>query len=197
MAEGVLRTFVAIPLPDKAKQELQAVQERLQQAVGGRDVRWVNSAGLHLTLKFLGDTPSVKVTAVLSAIETATQGVPAFSLLLEGLGVFPNPRRPRVIWVGTSGQVDVLTRLQAHIEAKLAELGWPADARSFSAHITLGRVRDGAAVGFVERLQTALEAERGFHGGVEIPVREVVCYQSTLTPQGAVYARLGAVSLDY
>lgn len=188
-ARGALRTFAAVEVPD----DLLKVLERVQAQLSARGVRarWVRPENLHLTLKFLGATPRERMEAVAAALEAAASAHGAFALTATGIGVFPNPRRPRVIWAGLSGATDALARLQEEIDRRLEAVGFPREARRFHGHLTLGRFAEGATGRGIDAAIAAHAAER--FGSFE--VREVVLFQSELQAKGAVYTGLARASL--
>ncbi len=95
-------------------------------------MKWVEPRGIHLTLKFLGSVEEAKVPALVQALPRACEGLDPFEVALSGLGVFPNPSRPRVAWVGLSGGVETLLRLQEGVEKVLSPFGFPREERSFT-----------------------------------------------------------------
>ena len=195
--QSQLRLFVALDLPAGAKAALAATMGQLQSVIPA-GVRWVNPAGIHLTLKFLGDTEAGLVTPLLAALgEAAAAGdtIP-FPLHLDGLGVFPNPREPRVIYAGVGGDLDSLAQVQRQVEQAIVRLGFPREKRPFRPHLTLGRVRDGVAPAArrqigdtIARQAAALSPEYAWTAG------EILLIRSNLTPQGAVYTILGQAAL--
>ena len=194
---GRWRLFVALDLPAGAKAALAAAERQLQGLLPA-GVRWVNPEGIHLTLKFLGATEAGRVDALLAALRAAAAAgdqLP-FPLHLDGLGVFPNRREPRVIWAGVGGDLDSLDKAQRRVEQAMARLGFPEESRAFRPHLTLGRVRDGVApadrrqIGDIMASQAAaLSPEYAWQAG------EIHLIRSNLTPQGAVYTPLGSASL--
>jgi len=111
-----------------------------------------------------------------------------FEISIGGIGAFPKTSRPRVIWVGVEAPSE-LVALQRSIEAQTARLGYARDRRSFSAHLTLGRVSRNATPGEVRRIGEILsDYHLGFLGVAR--VKEVHLYRSDLKPGGAVYTRL-------
>ena len=196
-SQSLLRLFVALDLPAEAKAALAATVGQLQSVIPS-GVRWVNPAGIHLTLKFLGDTDSGLVTPLLAALrEMAAAGDSRpFPLHLDGLGVLPNYREPRGIYAGISGDLDSLAQAQQRVEQAIARLGFPRDKRPFRPHLTLGRVRDGVAPAArrkigdtIARQTAALSPEYTWTAG------EICLIHSDLTPQGAVYTTLGQAAL--
>ena len=188
-----IRAFIAIELPDAASDALSSVQGGLR-AERHPYVKWVDPGGIHLTLKFLGNIDAGKVLAITDAIARAAQGVSPFRLKLGGLGAFPNPRRPNVIWVAVTGDVERLASLQRGIDRLLVPLGFSPESRPFTAHLTLGRLREGASAGERQRIGEFLATVQPEE--VHFEVGEVSLMRSTLTPSGALYSRLSSVPLE-
>jgi len=188
-----VRSFVAVELPGELKDELLELNGRLR-AAGHSGVRWVDPRGIHLTLKFLGDVSVDRLDDITAALTKATQGISPFKLEVGGLGVFPNPRRVRVAWVGMSGEIDKLQHLQQQVESSLAGIGFPTESRGFTPHLTLARVREQAAPD--ERQSFGhLITSTDFKAGHNIMVDAVFLMRSQLTRQGAVYSQLRSVRL--
>lgn len=183
-----MRLFVAIDLSEELKAALAELQSRLRWAWAGTDIRWVDPAGIHLTLKFLGDVGPDRVGAVTKALAEATTGVEPFELKLEGLGFFPSERRARVVWVGVKEPTGRLARLQQQVEARLELLGFAREDREFVPHITLARLRFPASLAAVNDLG------RGQVG--RMPVREIVLMESRLSPTGATYRPVSTFRLE-
>lgn len=194
--ELTLRTFIAIELDEMARDGLARVQARFRKQAPDGSVKWVNPEAIHLTLKFLGDTPVGKISKVADALASACQGLAPFDISFEGRGCFPNMRRPRVVWVAVrdlSGSS--LVRLHASVEQHVSPLGFPTEERSFSPHLTLGRVARSAsqqaevAIGqMVEK--SVVEQIAVLHVGA------VHFIKSDLRPTGPVYNQLATVVLE-
>jgi RNA 2',3'-cyclic 3'-phosphodiesterase len=118
------------------------LQADLKQQLPPKVVRWTNPEGIHLTLKFLGDTPEGKVQAVTQGMLAAAAGFEPFELRVAGFGCFPNPRRARVLWVGVPDLPKPLAGVQRAIDLQMARLDFARETRPFSPHLTLGRVND-------------------------------------------------------
>ena len=188
-----VRSFIAIELPDALKAGLGQLQDRLK-AGGQFPVKWVDPYSIHLTLKFLGNISAEKIDDITGAISEAAREVSPFRLEVQGLGVFPNPRRVQVAWVGISGEVDKLVRLQQGIDVNLTPLGFAPESRSFTPHLTLARLRNRASPDERQRFgqliaDTTLETVYG------INVDAVNLMKSQLTRTGAIYSRISSVSL--
>lgn len=197
MAMGVdtVRSFVAIQLPDELKRELDEVIGQLKSAGGQTGVKWVDPQSIHLTLKFLGDIAVDRLDEITVTLAEATRRIPRFHLAVAGLGVFPNPSRVRVAWVGVSGETDVLERLHQRVESTLAHLGFAAESRRFTPHLTLARVRERASPQERQRLGQVVGCT-GFESGHGIGVDAVHLMRSQLTSQGAIYSRISSVTLE-
>ncbi len=183
----MIRAFIAVNLAAPVIEEIAKVQAALQKAQG--DIRWTRGEGLHLTLKFLGDITRNQVEPILAALREALREQSALHVLAQGLGAFPNLRRPRVLWAGLSGER--LPELSRAIETALMPLDFPPEEREFTPHLTLGRVR--SLRGWERVLALVKEYEHARFG--ESTVDQVTLYQSELRPNGAVYSPLGSVPL--
>jgi RNA 2',3'-cyclic 3'-phosphodiesterase len=171
-------------------------QQVLQLATGAdaRMVKWVAPASIHLTLKFLGDTPTSGLDAIRAALQRVAAPTPPFSLHLGHAGCFPNARQPRVVWIGMDGDLDELSALQKAIEATVSPLGFPAENRPFSPHLTLGRVRDDTDAIARQRIGAAVQS-------LPVPALPfsatgVSLMRSELQPGGAVYTQLAHQSFS-
>lgn len=185
----MIRAFVAVELTEGLRQEVAAFQGELKSA--GTDVKWVEPANLHLTLKFLGGIPEEKVPSLTEALTRACAGIPAFTLTLEGIGAFPKTTSPRVIWVGMNQGKEPLLALAKRVEEECSRLGFPAEERPFSAHLTIGRTRSPQGIArLIKKLQVA-----EFRGGTPASVERIVLFQSTLSPKGPTYTPLAEIPL--
>jgi 2'-5' RNA ligase len=184
-----VRLFVAVLLPERVRAALASEVERMRAVTRG--VAWVAGTNLHVTLKFLGEVDAARVDAVTTALNGAAAAVAPFTVELSGLGAFPTPLRPRVLWAGIASGVPAMTTLAARVEAALAGCGFAPDDRPFAAHVTLGRVReprrDPALAAEIER------AARQPFG--EIMVDRIVLVRSELSPRGARYSEVSAAPL--
>jgi RNA 2',3'-cyclic 3'-phosphodiesterase len=188
-----IRSFIAIELPEEVKSALYRLQEKLK-AAGNTPVRWVAPGSIHLTLKFLGDIDAGITGKITAAMGEAAGGVKPFNIEVSGLGVFPNPRRVQIVWVGLTGDLEKLGRLQKRIESGLIPLGFPAEARAFTPHLTLARVRDYAGPAERQQLGQLIEITR-FDAKHTITVNAIRLIRSQLTREGPVYSRISTVEL--
>lgn len=166
-----------------------AIQDRLK--TSGADVSWTRHEGMHLTLKFLGETEEKMLPEIETVLGIAVAGVMPFSVDVSGMGTFPDIKRPRVIWIGLKEDGDSLVRLQRSVEEEFKVIGFPAENRGFTPHITLGRIRSPKNG---ERLLTLIEEEKDIElDGFE--VSNVHLMRSELKPTGAIYTELFTVEL--
>ena len=180
-------------MPGEIKSELQLLQSELKQ-VEYRFIRWVASESIHLTLKFLGNVSRQMMGDISESVRKGSQGVSPFKLGIGELGVFPDMRSPRVLWVGIHGDLDKLRDLQQGIDSALVPLGFTVEKRPFTPHLTLARLREGTSP--VERQSFGkLVMNTTFDSKYEIPVKSLSLMQSQLSPSGAVYSRLDEIEL--
>ncbi len=189
-----IRSFIAIELTEEAKTCLRQLQSCLKMDYQPY-VKWVDPNGVHLTLKFLGNVPADKISAIQKAMETACSGIPPFQLELKDTGAFPNLKRVQVIWVGVSGDTEKLSLLQKRIDSALSPLGFAVEARPFTPHLTLARLRESASPG--ERQEMGeLIAQTKLGSTCLINVDCVNLMRSQLSREGAIYSRIGSVKLE-
>jgi len=189
-----IRSFIAIELSEEAKKGLARLRKELERDEH-RFVKWVDPRGIHLTLKFLGNIASKRVTEITEAMKKAAQGISPFHLEISGLGTFPNLKQPRVFWVGVGGELDKLSTLQQNIDLALAALGFTKEERPFVPHLTLARTREGASPperkSFGELVGATI-----FEDKYPVEVESIRLMRSQLTPAGAIYTCLSVVGLD-
>lgn len=192
--EEMLRLFVAVELPWEVRRAVVDTVESLKRLVGENALRWVRPDGIHLTLRFLGATPEARVAEIARALADAVHDAPPFPLAPLGVGSFGGRGRLRTVWIGVGGDAGALADLAERVEAALEPLGYPREDRSFSAHLTLARVRDETPPQERARIHDLLMV---FEPTLSPPftVDHVSLMQSTLGPGGSVYRQLAAAPL--
>ena len=188
--EKNIRAFLAIEPTEDIIQAMVRLQEKLKREISGR-ISWTRPQGQHLTLKFFGDISREDVHNISKAVQNRVASELFLNLKVEKLGVFPDARKPRVLWCGITGDVEKLSRLQKQLDSDFAEIGFPTEDRPFRAHLTLGRIKDSSALTGIREVLTKYSA---FTAG-EFTGRELALLQSELTPQGAVYTKLAVFPL--
>jgi 2'-5' RNA ligase len=183
--EKKIRSFLALDPPEEVLGEIAAIQDRLRKLIQG-DMRWVRPEGIHLTLKFFGDISGADVANIATVVGKAAEKEAPFSLAIGGAGVFPDLHRPRVLWLGMSGDVERLRVFQKAIEQALFRIGFPREERPFRPHLTLGRIRNAKGLtGLTRMLEMGAECTAG-----RFITSGLGLIQSELTPMGAIYTRL-------
>jgi 2'-5' RNA ligase len=188
-----IRSFIAMELPPEIKSTLARLQNQLKSS-SRAPVKWVDPDSIHLTLKFLGNIDTELIDKITVALEEACRGVHPFSLEISGLGVFPNERRVRVVWVGLAGETEKLGQLQKRVDDSLAPMGFRAEARPFTAHLTMARVREQATPDERQTLGRLVSGAAMESGG-SLNVNAVHLMRSQLTREGPIYTRISSVAL--
>ena len=188
----LLRAFIAIEIPQEIKRQIAGQTAELRRMIG-RSVRWVMPENIHLTLKFLGDISPTNIDLLAQALKTEVGQHLPFEIDVDGLGAFPNVRRPRVIWIGLNAPAD-LTRLQHHLETATARLGYVSDDKPFSPHLTIGRIREQLSSDETQSLRNALENTKVGALG-KFAVKSVHLFQSELKPAGPIYTCISTAAL--
>ncbi len=187
--EGI-RAFIALDLSNQARDTLEKIQQSVRRRTGPDSVRWVGRQAFHLTLFFLGDGNGPDAIAALSdGLDPLAAGHRPLALQLGALGCFPNPRSPRVLWVGVEGDLQPLQRLKAAVDDLAAGLGWEPEKRPYHPHLTLGRVKDPYGVvnhdlPYGQPLESAAWTVDALH-----------LYHSQLGRQGARYIKIHSAAL--
>ena len=185
----MIRAFVAVPVDEPVVRRRLTGARSLLPPLGG--IRWIPEGQLHFTLKFLGEIEEDRVPDARAATAGAAVA-PPFRLALEGLGAFP-PRGPaRVLWAGCGEGAGALSALAASVEEDFAARGFPREARPFSPHLTLARVKDPDAG---RRLSRALPSVPPEPFGT-VTVSSLVLFRSELTTRGAEHAELLRVPIE-
>lgn len=199
-----LRLFVAIELPADVRELLEALtlqlKRRMVVALGAwsaeQSLKWVAPESLHVTLKFLGYVAPARLEAIQTSLREVGARSPRFTLHTSGVGAFPTMNRPRAVWVGVKGDQPRLTTLQSRVDAAMSDLGFVAEKRPFSPHLTLARVRETTSIGETRLIGQVLKEFAG--DPVEsrpIAVDSLSLMRSQLSRQGARYTRLAHFEL--
>jgi 2'-5' RNA ligase len=183
-----LRAFIAVSPSPEIHERLLRLKAELASA--GAAVRWVRDDGMHNTVKFLGSLEESLLAALREALAEAASDFEPFPVSVAGLGVFPSPKRPRVVWVGLHGAA--LGALAAAVERAVEPLGFAPESRPYRPHITLGRVTGNQGW---KRLEELLRA-RGRDEIGSCIIDELVAYRSHLQRGGSVYTKLYSIPLS-
>lgn len=183
MAGSTWRIFCAVEVPHAVRQLVLQHIQRLRETVPNAKASWSREAGIHLTLKFLGEIPASSVANLSNAATHATAGLSPFAIRCEDAGVFPNLRQPRVLWVGVHDASGRLQELHARLDNEAAKAGFAREERPFHPHLTVARLRQPQDA----RMLATAHQEMGFES-VEIPVSELLVIRSELSSAGSKYS---------
>ncbi len=139
MSDRLIRTFLSIPVPG----EVHALRDKLKNTVNtlGAKVSWIRKGNIHLTLKFIGDTPEDDVDRISRTIKDIITSAPAMNFKISGTGCFPKKERPRTLWLGIEGALNPLQVLVSDLNNALDPLGYPKEEKNYVPHLTLARIK--------------------------------------------------------
>lgn len=183
-----VRAFLAVPIPRESARAIQALLNRLKPRLP--EARFVAADQWHLTLHFFAALSPDDAEGVRQAARGATAGQAPFTLTLRGLGAFPDPRRPRVLWLGVEEGARECATLHERLAVALRSRGLPVEGRPFRPHLTLARFREPFSGGLGDewRREPGPEVSR-------FSVERVTLFKSVLTPRGAVHTVLDEFGL--
>lgn len=178
-----LRLFIALPMPPEVAAWLGELSSELRRS--GADVRWESTEKMHVTIKFLGDTPDGRLPELVSALDHVASSIAPFAATVGGIGAFPSLRSPRVLWVGLEESAGALRSLYGAIESELAGIGFAREERAFHPHVTLGRVRSQRSLARLLAMVESRTLERQ-----PVQLHDVLLVKSELKPHGSVHRTL-------
>jgi 2'-5' RNA ligase len=182
----MIRTFIAARIAENSL--LRLLHQQLAEL--GDPFRPVPLADLHVTLKFLGNTDERQVPKITAVMQNVAARHAAEIVSLVGLGAFPQPRRPSVIWIGMENAVS-LTAIAGALESELLELGFPAERRPFQSHLTVLRVKTRPPESLFTLLSKSSAADFG-----TTPISSIELLQSDLLDGGPRYSVLASAPLS-
>lgn len=186
------RLFIAIQLPQDIRDALKKFTE--QHARLSETIRWVPHDNLHLTLKFFGNVPAKRITKIKQCLDKVAASHSAFSLAVSGIGVFPGIRNPRIIWAGTHDGNDQISAIEKTLSHSLCDIGFPKEKRSFTAHITIARVK--SSISSVPKQLTDMIEQYSQRTFGKYTVSDIALIKSDLRGPRPVYTTLHASSLN-
>ena len=189
MSVAEIRAFIAVPVDEAILTRLLELQQQLRQTEA--PVSWTRPAGMHLTVKFLGNMSEALLPSIAAALAGIAGERAPFRISVEGTGGFPNLRRPRVLWAGIEQGKDALIELATAVDAALTTHGFPPETRPYNPHLTLGRIKEPNNLA---RLIALLQSHAGDHFG-EMIARELILFRSELSSAGARYTPLHRLTL--
>jgi RNA 2',3'-cyclic 3'-phosphodiesterase len=186
-----IRTFIAVAIGDALRQRTALLQQKLARL--SPDVKWVEESNMHITLLFLGEVNELDLVPICRILKEQTKGFPAFTLEIGGLGAFPTPRRPKILWAGIKEGVDELKRLHQVLEQPLLELGcYRREDRAYSPHLTLGRLTEEDRA---EAWGPIIAKHADWDGGT-VQIDKILVMSSELRRSSPVDTVIGSAHLD-
>ncbi|UCH00793.1 MAG: RNA 2',3'-cyclic phosphodiesterase [Deltaproteobacteria bacterium] len=182
-----IRLFLAFELPPEIRQQIGEVSTELQKLT--LPVRWVKVTNIHLTIIFLGYVNEDTIDDIKERVNPVVKRFSEFKTRLNGIGVFPNWRRPRVIWIGLNGEIERLSNLREELQTELKVFGFKPEKRPFTPHLTIGRFK--GPVDRDEELKLILDRYHDLTGDLQY-LRELVLFKSDLRPDGPVYTKMAS-----
>lgn len=184
----IIRSFVAIELPENVKNGIAEIKKNYEDMDG---VAWINPAGAHLTIKFLGEVGKDVLEGLACALEPAMTKIKPFKLTIEDAGVFPNITKPRVLWLGVKEEKH-LKQIHIKVDEEARKVGINKEEKSYHPHITIARIKSQEAP---KKLKDFLKEFKDKPLWTDVEVKAVVIYKSILKPEGAEYEKLYEIPL--
>ena len=185
------RTFLAIPIP--VGTEFPALTQRLQRNLEHerRNINWCKPDQIHLTLKFVGDTPDQDIPKIIEACQKVAQRHHPFAMDFNRTGFFGSNHSPRVLWLGMKDEPKALYELEEDVLNAFDSLGYLRDRQNFVPHLTVCRIKQLVDKPFFQQICQGIEQKTYLHADV----KEIVYLQSFLQPTGAFYKTLRRIPL--
>jgi 2'-5' RNA ligase len=180
-----IRSFLAFDLPPDIKSMVKRVSEDVRRS--DLNLKWVKVDNIHLTVVFMGNIRTEDVQVIGEKIEDVCLGCEPFEISLKGMGVFPDTRRPRVLWLGLEMETERISSFRNSLQERLLAFGIKEEKRAFTPHLTLGRFdKPGRGDSF---LGDIISQYKDLKGPV-CQLEELVMFKSELKPGGAEYTKL-------
>lgn len=180
-----IRSFLAFELPHDIRNKVRTISGEVKNT--GLNAGWVKPGNIHLTVIFMGNINEQDIPDIVSKIDNVIPRYKAFEISLGRMGLFPDIRRPRVMWLGLNGEIERLASLRDDLQKPLKSSGIKQEKRPFRPHLTLGRFRKPVKD---RTLLSKIIEEYSDISGPEGKLRELILFKSELNPGGAVYTRI-------
>lgn len=175
-----MRTFIAVNLPIEIQRAVGDYINSIKECMNG--IKWVEPNNLHFTIKFLGEVENSDINKITACVSKVASEYGEFSIRLSDTGFFPSEFRPKVVWIGIDGGEDSLLDLYQDMEQCFEQYGFDREAKTFSPHLTIGRVKKFKNV-------TVPQSLPDFEP-VKFTVSRLAVMKSTLTPEGPIYEKI-------
>jgi 2'-5' RNA ligase len=188
-----LRLFLGITAPPEWKAALTEWRRKIQPRFSDSFGHWTAESNLHLTLRFFGSVEETEVLAIAEKLQAVATASARLSVTPGPFGCFPNPLRPRILWLGLKGDTDPLIQLESAIRTATAQFGQPPENRAFHPHLTLARIKEA------RRHDLDLLAAMMWRDlPIELSpwrVNQIELIRSDVKPKGSVYTKLAGYEL--
>ena len=175
-----MRTFIAVEIPNEIQERIGAYISEISNIMD--EVKWVAPHNLHFTIKFLGEISNSDFMNVKECVEEVASEIRSFTMGISGIGFFPSQQQPKVIWLGADGGENSLLDLYQDMERRLEEIGFDREAKTFSPHLTIGRVKK------FKRMEVPVLFKDFDPATFE--VGSIAIIKSTLAPDGPIYEKI-------
>ena len=177
------RLFLAIPINTENNGFVPLVNDLRNRLSHEKMINWVRPTNIHLTLKFIGETPPQDEPKIIEAVSKVVENHHSFTMDFNRTGIFGARYAPRVLWLGMQQTPDELLRLEEDVLKAFDSIGYQRDRQNFVPHLTLGRIKDLCEKQYFQKVVQAIEQKTYIHQ----EVNEIILFQSILRPDGAVY----------
>ena len=177
------RLFLAIPINTENNGFAPLVNDLRHRLSHEKMINWVRPTNIHLTLKFIGKTPSQDEPRIIEAVSKVVDNHHSFTMDFNRTGIFGARYAPRVLWLGMQQTPDELLKLEEDVLTAFDGIGYQRDRQNFVPHLTLGRIKDLCEKQYFQKVVQAIEQKTYIHQ----EVNEIILFQSILRPDGAVY----------
>lgn len=181
------RVFLAIKIPEEISEKIYDFIIKNVSRIEG--IKPVEKENLHITLKFFGEIREEEINRISIKIKEGLKNSKPFKVNIKGIGVFPEPDNPRVIWIGTIS--DEIYTLKVKIDEVLEKIGFEKE-RNFVSHITIGRVKKAKSP---EKIKKILKDSANIDFG-EFTATKITFFESILTPKGPIYKPITEFALN-
>jgi len=181
------RTFVAIPISEEVMELIKSIRKEFNRLE--KFVRFVRPESVHITLKFIGDTNEYDFEGIVSNIKKSVASIVPFKVTINGTGVFPDTRRPRVFWLGIIEGLENLRNISLSLNRELAKMGFEEEKREFRGHVTIGRVKRPL---LNEEIKSFINFK---YEPISFFAKKVIFYESVLKPDGARYIPISVIDI--
>ena len=180
------RLFLAIPIKTRDNDFVPLLDGLKRQLAHEHKINWVKPNHIHLTLKFIGNTPDDDIPKIIEEVGEMLKRHKSFTMDFNRTGIFGSRYAPRVLWLGMQNTPQELIDLEEDTLTTFDNLGYLRDRQNFVPHITLGRIKELCEKQYFQKIVSGIEQKTY----IKQEVNEIILYQSFLRPEGAMYREI-------